>query len=162
MLGRSQGLGVIFASSCRPRLHTVHSAYQQQVSCSARAFSLPSLREELRADLNKVCVSSKRCLLSSDRRSVLLNANASGISRTPAVGPALLAHTGSGLADTVNHNPACATAHTGLRDHAVGLISWREWHCLCGGSERQAEQSEHNRFDHCFLPVVQNGFCAVC
>jgi hypothetical protein len=62
------------------------------------------------------------------RRSVLLNASASGISRTPAVGPALLAQAGSGLADTVYHYPACATAHTGLRDHAVGLISSRERH----------------------------------
>ena len=34
------------------------------------------------------------------RRSALLNANASGISCTPAVGPALLAHAGSGLAIT--------------------------------------------------------------
>jgi hypothetical protein len=33
----------------------------------------------------------------------LLNANASVISCTPAVGPALVAHAGSGLADTVNH-----------------------------------------------------------
>jgi hypothetical protein len=24
-----------------------------------------------------------------------------------------------------------------LRDHAVRLISWRERHCLCSGSERQ-------------------------
>jgi hypothetical protein len=90
------------------------------------------------------------------RRAVLMNANASGISCTPAVGPALLAHAGSGLADTVNHYPAGATAHTGLRDHAVGLISWRERHCLCGGSERQPEQSKHYCFDHCFLPEVQN------
>jgi hypothetical protein len=87
-----------------------------------------------------------------------MNANASGISCTPAVGPALLAHAGSGLADTVNHYPAGATAHTGLRDHAVGLISWRERHCLCGGSERQPEQSKRYCFDHCFLPVVQNSF----
>ena len=34
---------------------------------------------------------------------MLLNANASGISSTPAVGPTLLAHAGTGLADTVNH-----------------------------------------------------------
>jgi hypothetical protein len=90
--------------------------------------------------------------------SALLNASASGISCTPAVGPARLAHTGSGLADTVNHYPARATAHTGLRDHAVGLISWRERHCLCSGSEHQPEQSKHYYSDHCFLPVVQNSF----
>ena len=71
---------------------------------------------------------------------MLLNANASGISCTPAVDPTLLAHAGTGLADTVNHYAACAAARTGLRDHAVGLISWRERHCLCGGSERQPEQ----------------------
>ena len=40
------------------------------------------------------------------RRSVILNASASGISCTPAVGSALLAHAGSGLADTVDHYPA--------------------------------------------------------
>src|SRR6516162_1140085 len=90
------------------------------------------------------------------RRLVLLNANASGISRTPTVSSALLAHPGSGLADTVNHYPACATPQTGLRDHAVQLMSWRERHCLCGRSERQPEQSKHHRSDHCFLPVVQN------
>ena len=73
------------------------------------------------------------------RRSELLNANASGISCTPAVSSALLAHSGSRLADTVNHYPAHATAHSGLRDHAVGLMSGRERHCLCGGSERQPE-----------------------
>ena len=39
----------------------------------------------------------------TQRRSVLLNANASGISCPPAVGPVLLAHTGPRLADTVNH-----------------------------------------------------------
>ena len=74
------------------------------------------------------------CLL--QRWLVPLNASASGISCTPAVGSALLAHAGSGLADTVNHHPACTTAHTGLRNHAVRLMSWREWHSLCGGSER--------------------------
>jgi hypothetical protein len=30
---------------------------------------------------------------------------------------------GSGLADTVDHYPAHATTHTGLRDHAVGLMN---------------------------------------
>ena len=42
------------------------------------------------------------------RRSVILNASASGISCTPAVGSALLAHAGSGLADTVDHYSAYA------------------------------------------------------
>ena len=67
-----------------------------------------------------------------------------------------MAHGGSGHAGTVDHDHTCPATHTGLRDHAVGLISWREWHCLCGGSERQPEQSEHYCFDHCFLPEVQN------
>jgi hypothetical protein len=69
------------------------------------------------------------------RRSVLLNANASSISYTPAVGSALLAHAGSGLADTVNHYPARATAHTDLRDRIVRLMQQRERHCLCSASE---------------------------
>jgi hypothetical protein len=34
-------------------------------------------------------------------------------------GSALLAHGGSGPADTVDHDPAHATAHTGLREHAI-------------------------------------------
>jgi hypothetical protein len=29
---------------------------------------------------------------------------------------------------------------------------------LCGGSERQPEQSKHYCSDHYFLPVVQNSF----
>jgi hypothetical protein len=90
------------------------------------------------------------------RRSVILNASASGISCTPAVGSALLAHAGSGLAGTVDHDHTRPATHTGFRDHAAGLISWRERHCLCGGSERQPEQGKHYYSDHCFLPVVQN------
>jgi len=43
------------------------------------------------------------------RRSLPLNASMSGISCTPAVGSARLAHAGSGLADTVDHYPAYAT-----------------------------------------------------
>jgi hypothetical protein len=69
-------------------------------------------------------------------RSVLLNANASGISYTPAVGSARLAHAGSGLADTVNHYPARAAAHTGLRDRTARLMQRGERHCLCSGSEK--------------------------
>jgi hypothetical protein len=87
-------------------------------------------------------------------RSVLPNANASGISCTPAHGSALLAHSGSGLADTVNHYPARATAHAGLRDHAVGLMNRRDRHRLCGASEQQPEQSNRYSSDHCFLPLV--------
>jgi hypothetical protein len=68
------------------------------------------------------------------RRSVILNASASGISCTPAVGSALLAHAGSGLADTVNHHPAGATAHTSLRDRTVRLMQRRERHCMCTAS----------------------------
>ena len=77
MLGWSQG--VSFSSSCRPRLDIVsvrtsigrnkprskNDPYGNELAAHARAFSLPSLRQELRADLNKVCVSSKRCLVSS-------------------------------------------------------------------------------------------------
>jgi hypothetical protein len=102
------------------------------------------------------------------RRSVILNASASGISCTPAVGSALLAHAGSGLADTVDHHPARATAHTSLCDRTVRLMQRREQRCMCGGSERQPEQSkhycfDHYCFDHCFLLVVQNTFlCVVC
>ena len=124
----------------------------------------PALTEHTRDEFASAPSSSHRGRgkphgsIQADRRSVLLNANASGISCTPAVGPALLAHPGSGLADTVNHYPACATAHTGLRDHVVGLISWRERHCLCGGSERQPEQSKPYCSDHYFLPVVQTSF----
>jgi hypothetical protein len=62
--------------------------------------------------------------------SMLPDASVSGISCTPAVGPALLAHAGSGLADTVDHYPAHATAHTGLRDHTVRLKKQRWCHSL--------------------------------
>ena len=75
--------------------------------------------------------------------SVLHNASASGISGAPAVGSALLAHGGSGLADTVNHHPARAAAHTGLRDHVIRL-SKRRWHrCLrrCRDGQRKASSS---------------------
>ena len=137
-------------------------AIKQQKRKSGRL--TPAWTEHTRDDFASASSSSPRVTgkphgsIQADRRSVLLNANASRISCTPAVGPALLAHTGPGMADTVNHYPACATAHTGLRDHAVRLISWRERHCLCGGSERQPEQSKHYCSDHCFLPVVQNSF----
>jgi hypothetical protein len=72
--------------------------------------------------------------------SVLHKASASGISGTPAVGSALLAHGGSGLADTVNHHPARAAAHTGLRDHVIRL-SKRRWH-RCSRRCRDGYQSE--------------------
>ena len=85
-------------------------------------------------------------------RLVVVSADAAIPSRTAA----RMAHGGSGHAGTVDHDHTRPATHTGLRDHAVGLISWREWHCLCGGSERQPEQSKHYCFDHCFLPVVQN------
>ena len=48
-----------------------------------------------------------------------MSADATIPSRTAA----RVAHGGSGHAGTVDHYPACAAAHTGLRDHAVGLIS---------------------------------------
>jgi hypothetical protein len=85
-------------------------------------------------------------------RLVVVSADAAIPSRTAA----RMAHGGSGHAGTVDHDHTRPATHTGLRDHAVGLISWRERHCLCGGSERQPEQSKHYCFDHCFLPVVQN------
>jgi hypothetical protein len=85
---------------------------------------------------------------------VLHNASASGPSGTPAVGSARLTHTGSGLANTVNHYPANATAHAGLRDHVVRLMNRRERHCLRGVSQRQPEQSERYCSDHYFLPVI--------
>jgi hypothetical protein len=84
---------------------------------------------------------------------VLLNASASGISCTPAVGSALLAHSGSGLADTVYHHPARATAHTGLRDHGIGLMNRRERHCLYSGSQSQPEHKNSYCSDHCFLLI---------
>ena len=91
------------------------------------------------------------CLL--QRWLVPLNASASGISCTPAVGSALLAHAGSGLADTVDHDPARAAAHTNLRDRVVGLMNRRDRHCLSGASERQPEQSNSYSSNHCFLPL---------
>ena len=87
-------------------------------------------------------------------RSVVVSADATIPSRTAA----RVAHGGSGHASTVDHDHTRPATHTGLRDHAVGLISWRERHCLCGGSERQPEQSKHYCFDHYFLPVVQKLF----
>ena len=83
-------------------------------------------------------------------RSVVVSADATIPSRTAA----RVAHGGSGHASTVDHDHTGPTTHTGLRDHAVGLISWRDRHCLCGGSERQPEQSKHYRSDHLFPPGV--------
>jgi hypothetical protein len=92
------------------------------------------------------------------RRSVLLNADAPVPSCASAHGSALLAHASSGLADTINHDPAHAAAHTGLRDHAVRLMNRRERHSLRSESERQPKQSNRYCSDHCFLPRFQNGF----
>jgi hypothetical protein len=87
-------------------------------------------------------------------RLVVVSTDAAIPSRTAA----RVAHGGSGNAGTVDHDHTRPAAHTGLRDHAVRLISWRERHCLCSGSERQPEQNKHYCFDHCFLPVVQNSY----
>jgi hypothetical protein len=88
-----------------------------------------------------------------DRRSVLLNASASRVSCTPAVGSALLAHSSSGLADTVNHYPARATAHAGLGNHAVRLMKLGEGHGLCSRSQCQPEHNNSYCSGHSFLPV---------
>jgi hypothetical protein len=83
----------------------------------------------------RVAVILSNCQSCCARRDCLPNASASGISCTPAVGSALLAHAGSGLADTVDHYPTCATAHTGFRDRTVGLMQLHERRCLCSASE---------------------------
>jgi hypothetical protein len=88
------------------------------------------------------------------RRSVLHDADAPVPSCTPADGSARLARGGSRHADTIDHYPADATAHTGLGGHTIGLMNRRDRHCLCGASERQPEQSNRYSSDHCFLPVV--------
>ncbi|MGO9400780.1 MAG: hypothetical protein ACLP19_23495 [Xanthobacteraceae bacterium] len=85
---------------------------------------------------------------------VVVSADATIPSRTAA----RVADGGSGHAGTVDHDHTRPTTHTGLRDNAVWLRHWRGRHCLRGGSESQPEQSKHYRFDHCFLPVVQNSF----
>ena len=86
------------------------------------------------------------------QRSVLLNASASGISCTPAVGSALLAHAGSGLADTVDHYPARPTAHTGLHDHVVRLMNRRERYCMSRCRDRKCKASNGNQPDHSSSP----------
>ena len=97
-----------------------------------------------------------RALLGGDafrfevHRLSMLNANASVISSTPAHGSALLAHTGSGLADTVNHYPARATAHADLRDHVVRLSKRRWRHCLCRCCDGKSKASSGNQLDHSF------------
>ena len=88
---------------------------------------------------------AQRCLLPAASRSSMASgpggclhqhlssrsyASASRISCTPAVGSAILAHGGSGLADTVDHYPAHATALTNLHDHVIGLNKRRWHHCL--------------------------------
>ena len=60
-----------------------------------------------------------------------MNANASGISYTPAVGPALLAHAGSRLADTVHHYPA-------WRHSPYGLVKAKD----CNPAKQRAWTSE--------------------
>jgi hypothetical protein len=81
-----------------------------------------------------------------------MNANAPSISYAPAVRSVLLAHAGSGPAGTVDHYHAYAAAHTSLGDHVVGLISSRDRHCSCGGSERQPQQSKYYCSDLYFPP----------
>ena len=88
-------------------------------------------------------------------RPALLNANASGVSYTPSHCSALLAHASSGLADTIDHDPAHATAHTRLRNRAVRLMYRRERHCLRSGSESHPENNKSYCSDHCFLTVVR-------
>ena len=58
--------------------------------------------------------------------SVIARASASIPSRTPAG----LAFGGSSHADTINSCPARSASGDDLRDHAVRLGNWRNWHCL--------------------------------
>ncbi len=83
---------------------------------------------------------------------VVVGADAAIPSRTAA----RVADGGSGHTGTVDHDHTRPATHTGLRDHAVWLRHWRGRHCLRSGSESQPEHNNSYRFDHCFLPEVQN------
>ena len=75
--------------------------------------------------------------------SVILKAIASTPSRTPAD----LALSGSGHADTVNSYSSRAARLADLRDHAVRLMKWRDWHglhrCCKGQSKNNGCQPDH-------------------
>jgi hypothetical protein len=86
---------------------------------------------------------------SADAWSVPLSANAS----VPSRAASRLANGTPGHAGAVDHNHTRSTAHTGLRDRGVRLMKRRERHCLCGGSQSQAEHSNGYCSDHFFLPV---------
>jgi hypothetical protein len=85
-------------------------------------------------------------------RLVVVSADATIPSRTAAC----VADGGSGHAGTVDHDHTRPATHTGLRDNTVWLRYWRGRHCLRSGSESQPEHNNSYRFDHCFLPEVQN------
>jgi hypothetical protein len=119
--------------------------------CSTQRAGLSPPRRVMTGHKKDCAVS---CLGRCGRFQCLHNANASGISGTPAVGSAFLAHASSGLADTVNHHHAHATAHAGLRDHVVWLSKRRWRHCLrrCRDGQRKASSSYQS--NHFFPPFV--------
>jgi hypothetical protein len=124
---------------CRP----IDRKRRRRKSCAADYY---------RSDQSYSCAYPTLPLNEITEHSIVVSADTTIPSRTSA----RMAHGGSGHAGTVDHDHTRPATHTGLRDHAVGLISWRERHCLCGGSERQPEQSKRYCFDHSFLLVVQN------
>jgi hypothetical protein len=82
------------------------------------------------------------------------DANASLMSCAPAVGSALLAHRGSGLADTIDHYPADATALTDLHDHTIRLRQRRRSHCLRRCGNGQSKPCSCNHPDHFFASLA--------
>jgi hypothetical protein len=127
----------------------LHRARRQRASAGLRL-----LRGRARSTGDGQAAHKRRSAALVQRRSVLHDADAPVPSCTPADGSARLARGGSRHADTIDHYPADATAHTGLGGHTIGLMNRRDRHCLCGASERQPEQSNRYSSDHCFLPVV--------
>ena len=123
------------------RLHAQQHLSGQSPTTPGQTWNRPELSRFYRQGLTSS--------LGADAQLVPLSANASGPSRAASG----LANGMPGHAGTVSHNHTRPTAHTSLRDRGVGLMNWRQRHCLCSGSQSQPEHNNSYCSDHCFLPV---------
>ena len=123
------------------RLHAQQHLSGQSPTIPGQTWDRPELSRFYRQGLTSS--------LGADAQLVPLSANAS----VPSCAPSGLANGTPSHAVAVDHNHTRPTAHTRLRDRSVRLMKRCERHCLCGGSQSQAEHSNSYCSDHCFLPV---------
>src|SRR6516164_7410721 len=133
----------------RRQLSAVCQQLAQQVTArrkAARATIRTIAESPLRND-SRLSRKERHIKSGAEAQLLPLSANASVPSRaTPSLANGTPSH-----AVAVDHNHTRPTAHTGLRDHGVRLMKRRERHCLCGGSQSQAEHNSSYCSDHCFL-----------